>query len=241
MSCDLAIVAGTGALPEALQAAAPGALVLHPDLSQPLEAVLHDLIAQIRETGCRRVVLAGKVPRPVCADQAGDMALSERVSAALTAAGLTLLGAHEVLPELTVPPGPLAGPPLSPQARRDMLRGRAILEALASQDVAQAVVVAEGLCLGIETVQGTDSMLKYVAQNSDLYEKNQKGVLLKMPKPGQDLRIDMPAIGPETVRLALAAGLEAIVITAGTVLVLERAETVKQAAKAGLCLHAEPL
>ncbi|MDO6646773.1 LpxI family protein, partial [Acinetobacter guillouiae] len=83
-----------------------------------------------------------------------------------------------------------------------------ILLALSPLDVGQGAVVAGGLVLGIETLQGTDALLRFVGDTPAPLRRCQGGVLVKAPKRGQDLRVDMPAIGPDTVRNAAAAGLE---------------------------------
>ncbi len=106
-------------------------------------------------------------------------------------------------------------------------------------DVGQAAVVAQGLCLGIEALPGTDALLDFVAATGGRLRPDPngaRGLLYKAPKPGQDLRADMPSVGPETVRRAAAAGLGGIAWAAGGVLVLERDETIAQAQAAGLFL-----
>ncbi len=102
-------------------------------------------------------------------------------------------------------------------------------------------MVADGLCLGIETLQGTDALLRFVAQTPAALRPKAPGVLVKYPKAGQDLRVDMPAIGPDTVRNAVQAGLGGIVILPGQVVVLERAELIAAAEAAALFVLAQDL
>ena len=71
--------------------------------------------------------------------------------------------------------------------------------------------------------------------------RNRAGVLVKAPKPGQEERVDLPTIGPETVRKAAAAGLAGIAVAAGQVLIAERAATIEAANEHGLFLLGEPL
>ena len=111
----------------------------------------------------------------------------------------------------------------------DAWRAWSILSALGELDVAQACVVAQGMCLGIETAQGTTAMLRFVAETRGVFPKNARGTLVKWSKPGQDLRIDMPAIGPDTVDQAASAGLSGICLEAGGVIVLDRDEVVRRA------------
>ena len=121
----------------------------------------------------------------------------------------------------------------------DAERGSRILAALGPMDVGQAAVVAAGQVLGVETVQGTDAMLRFVAETAPGSRHGTGGVLVKMPKPGQDLRFDMPAIGPATVKAAAKAGLAGIFIESGKVLLLDRAKILHAAAEANLFIFAE--
>ena len=103
----------------------------------------------------------------------------------------------------------------------------------------QGAVVAQGVCLAVETIQGTDAMLASVAATSAGLRPepaNGAGVLFKGPKPGQDWRVDLPSLGPGTVAAASAAGLAGIAFRAGGVLLLGRDETVAAADAAGLFL-----
>lgn len=99
--------------------------------------------------------------------------------------------------------------------------------------------MAGGLVLGVETLQGTEFMLDAVARTNPHLRRGQKGVFIKAAKTGQDLRVDMPAIGPDTVAQAQAAGLAGIAIQAGRVMILERERTLAALAEAGMFLIAE--
>ena len=140
-------------------------------------------------------------------------------------------GAHEIAPDLTVPEGLFAGPQPSHAALQDTERGADILSALSPVDVGQGCVVAGGLCLGIETIQGTDALLEFVAQTPKHLRRGARGVFVKAPKRGQDLRVDMPAIGPETLRNAARAGVEGIVLQAGSVLIVDTKSVLQEAEK----------
>ena len=109
--------------------------------------------------------------------------------------------------------------------RRDIERASAIARALGQADVGQGVVVAGGICLGLETIQGTDAMLDFVAR-TEAGLRRKAGVLFKAPKPGQDWRTDLPVIGPETLLAAHRAGLNGIAVEAGGVMILQ-IETVR--------------
>ncbi len=267
MSGGLAVIAGDGALPgmivrahhgawlvriEGIEAQNPGA----PEIAASLERIgrLYD---DLRAEGIERVCFAGALARPaldpvafdpkmaelaprlVAAMQEGDDALLRVIVGAFEAEGFAVAGAHELVPELTARPGLLAGPAPDRAARDDIRRAVVVLAALGPVDVGQACVVAGGLCLGIETIQGTDFLLRMVAETDPRLRRGARGVLVKRPKPGQDLRVDMPAIGPGTVRAAAAAGLAGITIAAGEVLLIDRAGTCAAAEAAGLFLLAQ--
>jgi lipid-A-disaccharide synthase len=108
--------------------------------------------------------------------------------------------------------------------------GFAVRRALGRVDAGQAVVVAAGRVLAIEGAEGTDAMLQRVAKLPGCQgPASRRGVLAKGPKPGQELRIDMPAIGPRTVEQARAAGLAGVAVEAAAVLILDREETIRVA------------
>lgn len=177
------------------------------------------------------------VPRLVAAMAQGDDGLLRFVASLFEAEGLRVVGAHELMPDLVAAlPGP------APAARQiaDARRGAAILAALGPLDVGQACVVAGGLCLGIETLPGTEALLAFVAGSRTLMALPPGGVLVKRAKPGQDLRIDMPAIGPDTLAQAAAAGLTGICVEAGRVMFLDRERLFAEAARHGLLIWTSP-
>ena len=142
----------------------------------------------------------------------------------------------DLSPGLIASPGTLVGKASAGQ-KQDAERAAAILDALSGQDVGQGCVVAEGFCLGIETIQGTDAMLRFVSETRGGHGEG--GVFVKRPKTGQDLRFDMPAIGPDTIAAAVAAGLTGVCIAAGSVLLLDRPRILADAEAADLVLWAE--
>lgn len=264
---DLAILAGQGALPLTIAAQHPGALCVsfagvpvdaaaNPSLAASFER-FGQLFDDLKDHGIARVVFAGGLARPaldparfdaktkslfpnfMAAMAGGDDGLLRAVIAAFEAEGFTVAAAHDLVPDLTAAPGLLAGPQPSDRDLADVARARAILTALGPHDVGQGAVVAGGQCLGIETAQGTDAMLGFVAGHPDTQRHGARGVLLKAPKPGQDLRVDMPAIGPDTVAAADAAGLAGIVVEAGHVLLLDRETLLRDVGQAGLFLLAQ--
>ncbi len=219
------------------------------------------LFATLRRLGVREVTFAGAMRRPTLSPQRFDLkalAIAPRVLSALRQgddAGLSVIAAvfegeglaivppETLLEEGRMPAGILTRTAPSRADAADIQRARQILAALGPLDVGQGAVVAQGLCLGVETVQGTDAMLRFVAKTAGPLRPDPdgaRGVLVKCPKPGQDRRVDLPAIGPDTIRAVDAAGLAGVALTARGALLLNRAETVAEADRRGLFLIGDP-
>jgi len=136
-----------------------------------------------------------------------------------------------------MPQGTLGRREPSARDRADIARGVALLSAAGPFDVGQAVVVADNYVLAIEAAEGTDRMLARVAElrsEGRVRSAVGTGVLVKMPKPAQDRRFDLPAIGPATVAGAARAGLAGIAVTADATIVAEPAEVGAAADRAGI-------
>ncbi len=214
------------------------------------------LFKSLKKAGVTTVTMGGAMGRPrlnplrfdatglrlapvvMKAMKSGDNSTLGIVAALFEAEGFTVIGVHEAMPELLATVGILTKAQPSDEDRADADRAGDIVAALGAVDVGQGAVVAQGLCLGLESIQGTDAMLRFVAKTPARLpdKRGSKGVLLKRPKPGQDMRLDMPAIGPETFTAAAAAGLAGVVVQAGKTLVLGREETLARADEFGLFL-----
>lgn len=260
-----AIVAGSGLLPAALAAAvatpplvaalegiAPQGLTA--DLTFRVERLV-PFLRHLSDSGVTQVCFAGAVRRPrldpalfdpdtaqlvprlLAAMQAGDDATLRAVIELFQEEGFAVVGAADLAPALLPPPGLLAGT-LPPGAESDAARAAAIVAALGKADVGQGCVVQGGLCLAVEALPGTDHMLATVAGLPAGLRPGAGGLLYKAAKPRQDRRIDLPAIGPDTVRHAAAAGLQGIAFAAGDVLLLTPDTTAQAARDAGLFLWA---
>ena len=205
--------------------------------------------------GCRDMVLVGTALRPALtslrldwttlrllpeiwrAFRGGDDHLLSGVARIFHDLGFRIVGAHEVAPEILMPRGNIGT--FGPEQRdlADIARGLSLLRALGPFDVGQAVVVADNQVLAIEAVDGTDNMLERIAE---LRERGRVatgkgvGVLIKAPKPTQDRRLDMPAIGPKTVEAAARAGLAGIAVVAESTIVAEPPELARAADAAKL-------
>jgi DUF1009 family protein len=179
------------------------------------------------------------LPRIMAAMQRGDDGTLREVIALMGEWGMEVRAAQEICPDLLAEEGVLGAVVPKGQDKDDAARGFDILRALGEADIGQGCVVARGQCLAVEALPGTDAMLAHLAGlRESAAELPQGGVFCKAPKPGQDRRIDLPALGPETVDAAHRAGLRGIAFEAGGVLLIDRAEMVAQADALGLFLWA---
>lgn len=266
MTKQLAILAGQGELPQILAANNPDALfvtfeggeVSVPAGSRHLAAsfeTMGALFNGLHDAGIKDLVFAGAMTRPnlnpakfdakmsTLAPRLmeimgqGDDALLRAVADIFETEGFTVKAAHAIQPDLLLEQGSHFGPQPSSLDQIDQAKAMDVLAALAPLDISQSVVVAGGQVLGIETIQGTDAMLGYVATTpAKLLRK--KGVMLKGPKKCQDMRFDVPTIGVATVQAAAAAGLAGIYVLSGWVNVLHRAEVEQAINETGLFLRA---
>lgn len=219
------------------------------------------LFSDLRKSNCKRVTFAGGMKRPrlspfkfdlkglrlapklFAAIKSGDSDTLRMISGIFEAEGYSIIAPHEMLTGLLAQDGIATIIQPSEQDRADAARAEQIVRALGSVDVGQGSVVAQGICLATESIQGTDQMLRFVERTGEAYRPDPvgaKGILLKAPKPGQDWRVDLPAIGPDTIRRASDAGLAGVVVQAGGVLILGRDETIQAADELGLFLWGRP-
>jgi UDP-2,3-diacylglucosamine hydrolase len=162
----------------------------------------------------------------------GDDGLLSAVVKELEREGFQVIGAEQLLAsDDLLAEGPLGRCRPSAEARADIERGLRLARAIGALDIGQAIVVQQGLVLGVEAAEGTDGLLRRCA---GLRRDGPGGVLVKVAKPGQEERVDRPTIGPQTVVLAAAAGLQGIAAEAGMTLIVDRAEIIRAADLAGL-------
>jgi DUF1009 family protein len=203
----------------------------------------------LREHGVSDLVLAGGVRRPTLSAirpdwraakffakvgyrMLGDDGLLSAIVKELELEGFHLVGAHELLDEAAaVGEGALGRCKPDEGAIADIDRGIAMAKALGALDIGQAVIVQQGLVLGVEAIEGTDAL---IVRCGELRRDGPGGVLVKLEKPGQESRADRPTIGPQTVRLASAAGLQGIAVQAGATLLLDRDQVIHAADASGL-------
>jgi len=215
----------------------------------------------LRQARCESVCFAGVVARPDFRDLKPDMRGLAALPGAIAAArrgddgllaflvgefereGFTVEGAQDVMAGLTLGRGPLGRHEPGPEHLGDIGRALEVARAIGALDIGQGAVCCEGLILAVEAQEGTDAML---ARVEDLPEPirgaptRRRGVLAKASKPGQEARIDLPTIGPETVRRAARAGLAGIAGEAGLILVLDPGEVIALADEFGLFVVGAP-
>jgi len=213
-----------------------------------------------RAAGCHDIVLIGSVVRPAfwqlrldlrtaialprlaLAFRGGDNHLLSLTGRLMEGYGFRMVGAHEVAPEVLVPEGSLGRFQPTERDRSDIALGLDYLHAAGPFDVGQAVVVANKRVLAVEAAEGTDEMLTRVAEmcaSGRVRMPAGTGVLVKAPKQGQDLRFDMPSIGPKTVERAALAGLAGIAVLAGSTIVAEPVQLVEAADRAKIFVIGE--
>jgi len=164
----------------------------------------------------------------------GDDSVLRRVVRFFEQQGLTVIGPGEAAPEVVVAAGPFGAVRSTTADTDDIAKGLELIRALGPYDIGQSVIVAEGRIEAVEGAEGTDRMIARAAEARAGGGAAARGVLVKRSKPGQDLRVDMPAIGPATVDGARNAGLAGIAVEAGKVLVADRAATLARADAAGV-------
>ncbi len=206
---------------------------------------------------CREAVFIGTLLRPPLTEirldwqsirllprlfrmfRGGDDRLLSGIASLLAEGGLRVIGLEEVAPDIIVPDGVLGRYQPSPRDRADIARALAMIAALGPFDVGQAAVVANNHVLAVEAAEGTDNLLARIA---DLRRQGRVvtppgvGVLVKAPKPGQDRRFDLPAIGPQTVENVSHAGLAGMAVAAGGTIIAEAGQAVAAADRAKIFL-----
>ena len=218
------------------------------------------ILKALKAQGCGAVCLAGIVSRPdfktlkpdfkgatllpgiVKAATQGDDALLRKILSVFESEGFRVEGADDILGGDLIPAGALGGVTPAPSQTEDLRKAIYIAEKSGELDIGQGAVVCDGLVLAVEAQEGTDAMLARIAGlPADLRgsETDRKGALAKAPKPIQDLRVDMPVIGPRTIELAAQAGLAGVAGVAGRLILIDRAGVIEAADRLGLFVWGE--
>jgi hypothetical protein len=214
-----------------------------------------------RSEGCRDLIFIGSLQRPALSEIRLDWGTIRRIGHIMTAFrggddhllsgigrlfeqdGFRMVGIRDVAPDILMPEGCIARATPDPAATVDIARGREVLRALGPFDIGQAVVVIDGHVVAVEDIEGTDGLLARVARLREagrIRAKAGRGVLVKAPKSGQDLRFDLPTVGPKTIEGVAAAGLSGIAVIAGNTIAAESQDMIEAADKAGLFIQGLP-
>jgi DUF1009 family protein len=214
-----------------------------------------------RAENCRDLVFIGTLVRPALSElrldwgtlrvigrllaafRGGDDHLLSGIGRILEQDGFRMVGIKDVAPDLLMPVGCITQASPDQNAAADIARGREVLRALSPFDIGQATVVIDGHVIGVEDIEGTDGLLARVARlrgEGRIRAKAARGVLVKAPKSGQDLRFDLPTIGPRTIEGAAAARLGGVAIVAGNTIVVEPQAMIEAADAAGLFVTGLP-
>jgi len=186
--------------------------------------------------------LLAVIPTVVKALARGDDGLLKVVARGLEARGIKVVGAHEIVPNLVAAEGLLTKAAPRTSDWSDIEAGLAAAKAIGALDIGQAAIAVGGRTIALEGIEGTAGLLdraKLLRGHGRIAGKT-RGVLVKCAKPGQELRADLPSIGPQTVEAAHAAGLAGIAVEAGRSLVLEGPETISRANVLGLFIIGLP-
>ncbi|CAN5241426.1 LpxI family protein [soil metagenome] len=209
----------------------------------------------VRENGGHEVVLIGSVagrpdfssigvdlgtlrllPRILKGMIGGDDTVLGNLVRYLEERGLKVVGAHELAPSLAALPGRIGGPRAPAAALEDGRLAMHAARTIGDLDIGQGAVAVNGHVVALEAAEGTDAMLERVETLRAVGRirwKGRAGVLAKCAKPKQDLRVDMPTIGPRTVAAVAKAGLAGIVIEPRRVMIADRAATLAAAETSG--------
>ena len=215
----------------------------------------------LRGEGCREVMFIGSLARPslseirldwgalrsmgdvVAAFRGGDDHLLSGIGRIFEREGFRMIGVKDAAPDLLMPAGCITRAKPDAVATADIARGRELLAALGPFDIGQAAVVIDGHVVAVEDIEGTDGLLARVARlrNEGRFRaKAGYGVLVKMVKSGQDLRYDLPTVGPRTVEGVAAAGLAGMAVAAGTTIAADPQAMIAAADGAGLFVQGLP-
>lgn len=207
-------------------------------------------ISTLRDEGVEELVLAGTVRRPKISAlrpdmkgtkllarlgstffSGGDDSLLSELIRFLEDEGFRIVGAETIVEDILAPEGLIGSIYPDKRAQADIEYGAKIAKQIGKLDIGQAVVVQNQMVLGVEAVEGTDEL---IARCAKLKQEDKGGVLVKVKKPQQETRIDLPTIGLNTVENVANAGLAGIAVEAGSSLILDRRELARRADQLGI-------
>lgn len=200
---------------------------------------------RFKEQKVQNVVLIGTIRRPTLADlvpdfrtaaffakvglkSLGDDGILRAIVKEIEQENMKVVGIHEIMPDILFKEGVLTKTKPDKQALEDIKRGAQIAFELGKLDVGQSVVVQQGLVLGLEGIEGTDELIKRCGSYK---RQGVGGVLVKLRKPQQDMRLDLPTIGVQTIETAHASGLRGLAVHTGNAIIVDEPEVIKRANK----------
>jgi DUF1009 family protein len=222
---------------------------------------LSKLIETFQREGVRRAVMAGQVRhKQIFSSIRPDwrlakllLSLSTRNTDALIGAvakvladeGITLENSTSLLEPLLAKPGVLTERTPTEQEKKNIDYGRAVARHLAQYDIGQTVVVAEAACVAVEAMEGTDATIERAAQimaslEPDASLLSRALTVVKIAKPKQDMRFDVPVVGVRTIEVMRKAGASCLALDAGKCLLLDGDRVITAADAAGMAISADP-
>ncbi len=261
----LGIIAGNGSLPEQIVKLyqAKGGECFLADINAEIDqssglqsksfsiGSVGGIIEYFTENSVQKIIIVGGIDRPdlksLKVDLAGSALLArilkgkllgddnvlKIVAAYVESKGFEVISPIEVLNSAEYTNSISSKKSPSKQDKDDIEIGKDVIKSLGHMDVGQSVIVADGYVIGIEAAEGTDNLIKRCAL---LRKKDKGGVLVKMSKPGQDMRLDIPVIGPETARLLAKHGFSGVAVEKDGVIVIDPQETLEALDDGGMFL-----
>ena len=209
---------------------------------------VEEAIGRLHAEQCEELVLAGPVRRPSLVDLRPDQRAARFLARGLLTKGdngllgavvrsleeeegFRVVGADSILADLRAAAGPFGRHAPAQDDETDITRGVQVVYHIGRLDIGQAAIIRRGVVLGVEAAEGTEALLDRCGA---LSPDTRGGVLVKLPKPDQEKRADLPTIGPRTVAGAVGAGLTGIAVAAGATLVFDPVQVIADADAAGL-------
>ena len=220
---------------------------------------LSKLIETFQSAGVRRAIMAGQVRhKQIFSSIRPDWRLAKlllslttrntdsllgAVAKVLADEGITLENSTWLLEPLLVKTGVLTQREPTDQERRNVAYGRTVARDLARHDIGQTVVIAESACVAVEAMEGTDATIERAGQimqslDRDASTLSRALTVVKIAKPNQDMRFDVPVIGVKTIEVMLAAGASCLALDAGKCLLLDGQKIIDAANAAGIAIVA---
>ena len=225
---------------------------------------LSKLIETFQREGVRRAIMAGQVRhKQIFSSIRPDWRLAKlllslatrntdsllgAIAKVLSDEGITLENSTWLLEPLLVKPGVLTARQPTEQERKNIEYGRAVARQLTQHDIGQTVVIAESACVAVEAMEGTDATIERAGQimrslntegDSDASTLSRVLTVVKIAKPNQDMRFDVPVVGVKTIDVMRSAGASCLALDAGRSLLLDGQKVIDAANAAGISIVAE--